>query len=97
MAQACLVVGTSDMQGDAVNRSETQWGDVVSAYRLHYELSMGERQERLRSEESDWAYEAVSNAVRDGAIPLTVVDALVCDPDGDSDYRAYVAAGPALG
>jgi hypothetical protein len=39
----------------------------------------------------------VSNAVRDGAIPLTVVDALVCDPDGDSDYRAYVAAGPALG
>ncbi len=78
-----------------MNRGEVRWDDVMPAYRRHYEFSTGDRQDRLRAEEDHrWAYETVSDAVRDGALPLTVLDALVCDPDGDSDYRAYIAAGP---
>jgi hypothetical protein len=36
----------------------------------------------------------VSTAARTGNLPLPVLDALVGDPDGDSDYRVYVGAGP---
>lgn len=81
--------------GDRVDQGDTQWGDVISAYRRYYKRSQGDREDRLRAEQEDWwAWEAVDDAVRGGTIPLTVLDALVCDPDGDSEYRAYVAAGP---
>lgn len=77
-----------------MTRDDAQWDEVISAYRRHYELSTGDRRARLSAEQTRWAYEAVDDAIRDGSLPLSVVDALVCDPDGSSEYRAYVAAGP---
>lgn len=68
---------------------------MISAYRRHYELSRGDRAARLRAEaEFWWAWKTVDEAVEGGSLPVAVVDALVCDPVGGSDYRGYVAAGP---
>jgi hypothetical protein len=77
-----------------VNPDESRWDEAISAYRRYYELSGGDRKERLRADDHWWAWEAVDEAAREGSLPLAVLDALVCDPAGDSDYRAYVAAGP---
>jgi hypothetical protein len=74
---------------------DAQRDDVITAYHRYYELSKGDRQDRLCAEADYWwAHETVSDAVRDGTLPLDVLDALVGDPEGDSDYRAYIAAGP---
>lgn len=77
-----------------MNSGQPRWDEVVPTYRRYYELSKGDRKDRLRADDHWWAWEAVERAVSDGSIPLPVLDALVCDPDGDSDYRGYVAAGP---
>jgi hypothetical protein len=77
-----------------VDLDESRWDEVISACRRYYELPGGGRRERLRADDHWWAWEAVDEAAREGSLPLAVLDALVCDPDGDSEYRAYVAAGP---
>jgi hypothetical protein len=78
-----------------VELDDAQRDDVITAYRRYYELSKGERQDRLRAEADYWwAHEAVRDAGLDGTLPLDVLDALVGDPEGDGDYRAYIAAGP---
>ncbi len=67
---------------------------VATAYRRYYALAQGSRAERLEAEKGDWAYGQVTDACGDGTLPVEVLDAMLTDPDGDADYRAYVAAGP---
>lgn len=77
-----------------MTQHETRWDEVVRAYRRNYELATGDRQDRLRAADSSWAWETVNDVALDGSIPLSVLDALVCDPGGDTDYRGYIGAGP---
>lgn len=72
----------------------TQWSEVIPAYRRRYELATGERQHRLLAAGSLWAWETVSDAASKGSLPLPVLDALVSDLAGGTDYRFYVGAGP---
>jgi hypothetical protein len=89
-----LSTPAADMQAVPVDRGEVQWAEVAAVYRRHHELSQGDRADRLRAEADFWwAWETVDDAVQNGSLPLAVVDALVRDPEGDSDYRGYVAAG----
>lgn len=77
-----------------MTQHETRWDEVVPVYRRHHELATGGRQDRLLAADSFWAWEAVNDAALDGSLPMAVLDALVCDPDGDSEYRSYIGAGP---
>jgi hypothetical protein len=66
------------------------WADVVPAYRRHHERSSGNG----AAAASQWAVDLVEDAVRDGDLPVAVLDAMVRDPDGNAEYRAHLAAGP---
>jgi hypothetical protein len=77
-----------------VDQAAVQWSKVTPAYRRYYERARGGRRDRVRSDDDWWAWEAVAEAARTGQLPLPVLEALVCDPGGDSDYRVYVGAGP---
>lgn len=81
-------------QDAEVPQEATRWSEVIPAYRRHYELANGERQDRLRAADSLWAWETVTDAALNGSLPMPVLDALVTDPGGDGDYRGYIGAGP---
>ncbi|WP_369132094.1 DUF6869 domain-containing protein [Modestobacter sp. I12A-02662] len=66
------------------------WADAVPAYRRHHELSRGGGDAGGHR----WALDRVEDAVRDGDLPVDVLDAMVRDPDGDAEYLAHLAAGP---
>jgi hypothetical protein len=69
--------------------------DVVRSYRLQHELSQGsDGDRRIADRDHWWAWDAVHLAVRDGDLPVEVIDAMLHDPEADDWHRAYVAAGP---
>lgn len=68
---------------------------VVSAFREHYRLGDGDRQERLAAQAHDWAWEFVNDSVREKRPALlALLDALIEVPDADRAYLAYLGAGP---
>jgi len=69
--------------------------EIVHSYRLQHELSQGSDDDRrIADRDHWWAWDAVHLAVRDGDLPIEVIDAMLHDPDADDWHRAYVAAGP---
>jgi hypothetical protein len=69
--------------------------DIVRSYRLQQELGRGsDADRRIADAEHWWAWEAVTHAVRDGALPLEVIDEMLHDPEADDRHRVYVAQGP---
>jgi len=69
--------------------------EILRSYRLGLGLSGGDRaSKQLAESEHSWARDAVHDAVDRGDLPLTVLDAMLHDPEGDESYRGYVAAGP---
>jgi hypothetical protein len=72
----------------------TRWSDIVPAYRRRYQLATEERHDPLPAADGLWAWETVSDAASTGSLPLPVLDALVSDLAGGTDYRVYVGAGP---
>ena len=68
---------------------------VVCAFREHYRLGEGNRQERLAAPAYDWAWEFVHDSVREKTSEvLALLDALIEMPDADPAYLAYLGAGP---
>ncbi len=69
--------------------------EIVRSYRRQHELSQGSAEDRLVADRDHWwAWDAVHAAVRDGDLPIEVLDAMLLDPQADDRHRAYVAAGP---
>ena len=81
-------------QNASVAQDPTRWSEVIPAYRRRYELAIGGCQDRRRAADSLWAWETVRDAAQTGSLPLPVLDALVSDLAGGTDYRVYVGAGP---
>lgn len=68
---------------------------VVAAFREHYRLGEGDRQERVAAQALDWAWDVVHDSVREISPELlALLDALIEVPDADRAYLAYVGAGP---
>jgi hypothetical protein len=65
---------------------------LSAAYWRHHQLSQGNRQERLASEEFFWAWDAVSTATWESPEEsLEMIDAILHHPDADP---VLVGAGP---
>ena len=68
---------------------------VVSAFREHYRLGDGDRQQRLAAQGHEWAWEFVNDSVHEKRPELlALLDALIEVPDADRAYLAYLGAGP---
>ncbi len=65
---------------------------IVTAFWRHYELSEGDRAQRLAADTERWAWEVVHEAVHEPSEDvLAVLDALLAAPNADP---CYIGAGP---
>jgi hypothetical protein len=90
-------LGASGVIGDDARMTwdASRIATVARSFRLNHTLGQGDRESRQQAiAEHSWAWEAVSEEAADGSLPLEVVDAMLRDPMGDAEYRAFVAAGP---
>lgn len=72
---------------------EGQYDGVADGYRRYHLLRSGSREDRLAAGEWSWAWDAVDDAVRSAAMPvtLTLLDELLAHPEADT---GYIGAGP---
>ena len=71
------------------------WNEVAAAFRRHYELSRGNRSERMAANEQlSWAWARIDDGVRDGPLPQVALDALVRDELGRWLSESGAGIGP---
>src|SRR6476646_6299960 len=78
------------------------WGQarvsaLAEACRKQYEVNQGGQVQRADVEGPWWAWETVDDGVKDGTLPVEVLDALLHHDDADEGFRGFVASGPVEG
>jgi hypothetical protein len=86
------VLGSRYVRVVSPDQQQIPW--VVKSYASHYWLGLGDRQQRLLSEEHFWAWEAVKDLIENDSRPVELIDALLHESRSEEGYRSYVAAGP---
>jgi hypothetical protein len=76
---------------------EARVSALAEACRQQYVLSQGDHVGRAEVEQPWWAWEAVDDGVREGTLPVEVLDALLHHDGADEGFRGSVAAGPIEG
>ena len=68
---------------------EARVSALAEACRQQYVLSQGDHVQRAEVEEPWWAWEAVDDGVKEGTLPVEVLDALLHHDGADEGFRGY--------